>query len=178
MPTFARLNFGGVKSGVVLFGAKGDGRRGWLVGLNDGSGRVGGAPHAPTNLGNQLEGALVRAKVGQVQAGVGLHYAHHAELGQVEPLGDGLRADDDIDVTVAQVGVAVLHLCARGSVTVKARHGGGLEQFMHLLLDALGADTLVSDVDTLTLRAFEEGLGGVAAEVAAQSEEVVVQGER
>jgi hypothetical protein len=37
-----------------------------------------------------------------VQAGVGVHDAHEHHRGEVESLGDHLRADEDVDLAVAE----------------------------------------------------------------------------
>src|SRR5688572_12788837 len=79
---------GGGLDGVVLRG----------VALDDDA-RAGSAPpRAAGDLGQQAEGALPGAKIGEVQASIGVDDPDGGDAGEIKALGHHLGADNDIDV--------------------------------------------------------------------------------
>ena len=57
------------------------------------------ATSATGDLRQELEGALCRAEVGQVERTVGRDDADHRHVREVEPLGDHLRTQQDLHLT-------------------------------------------------------------------------------
>ena len=53
----------------------------------------------PGHLGDQLEGPLRGAKVGQVQGGVRIDDAHDGHVRKVQSLGNHLGAEQDLNLT-------------------------------------------------------------------------------
>ena len=68
------------------------------------------------DLGQQLEGALTGAEIGNMQAEVGIQYADQSDVGEMQALGNHLGANDDIDLALAELsqGVAQGVLAAHG----------------------------------------------------------------
>ena len=58
------------------------------------------AAGAADHLMQQLERALGGARIARAEAQIGIDHADQIELGKVVPLGDKLRADDDIDAAL------------------------------------------------------------------------------
>ena len=51
---------------------------------------------ATCNLGQYLEGALGGAKVGQMKRCIGVDHSHQCNVGEIQALGDHLRAQQDL----------------------------------------------------------------------------------
>jgi hypothetical protein len=77
-----------------------DRRLGRHPGLDEDPARAVSAPGAAGHLDEELERALGRPEVGQVESGVGRHHADQRHARQVESLGDHLRAHQDVDLPV------------------------------------------------------------------------------
>ena len=58
--------------------------------------RLVAAPSAPGRLTQQLKGALSRARISVGEADVGVDDADKGEKREIVPLGDELRADDEV----------------------------------------------------------------------------------
>ena len=71
-------------------------------GLHHHAPRLAAAPGAARHLGEELEGALGGAEVGQVEAEVRVHDADQADAREVVALGDHLGADHDVDAPLAE----------------------------------------------------------------------------
>ena len=63
---------------------------------------IGAATAAPHHLGDQAEGPLVAAEIIGVKHLVGGQNAHEGDPGEVQPLGDHLRPDEDIVIPPAE----------------------------------------------------------------------------
>ena len=61
------------------------------------------AARAPGHLRQQLEGPLARAEIRLMQREVGVDDAHQGDVGEMQALGDHLRADEDVDLADAEV---------------------------------------------------------------------------
>ncbi len=73
-----------------------------MIGLEDDPPAQQAPARPPGHLGQQLERALAGAEVGQVEGGVGRDDADDGHQRQVEPLGDHLRADEDVGQPAAE----------------------------------------------------------------------------
>ena len=63
------------------------------VGLDDDAARVLTATGATGDLFEQVERALARSEIGHLEGVVGVDHAHERHLGEVQALGDHLRAE-------------------------------------------------------------------------------------
>ena len=99
-----------------------------LIGLQKGPAGQLPATAAPHHLGDQAEGPLVAAEIIGVKHLVGGQNAHKGDPGEVQPLGDHLRPDEDIIIPPTEgrkeLLVAVL---SHGGVLVHAQDAGGGE---------------------------------------------------
>jgi len=119
------------------------------------------------HLCQELKGALGGAKVRKSQADVGVDHAHQGDIGNVVPLGDHLRSDQNVVAALAEaVKNALVEPLAGNAVTVHAGHARLGELAVQFLLHPLGADALEVDVLTLALRTKARNGGGVVAVVA------------
>src|SRR6185295_11058000 len=115
------------------------------------------APGATGDLREQLERALRRTKVRQVEAGVGAQHADQRDAREVVALRDHLRADEDVD------------LAARDPRQHR-RDAGGRELGDDRVGDLLGAEALALDrLARLALGADVGDALGVRAVVAGQA---------
>ena len=64
-----------------------------MPGLHQDPSSFGASPRSPRHLRQQLESALGRAKVGEVEPGVGIHHPDQGDVGEIEPLGNHLGSD-------------------------------------------------------------------------------------
>ena len=53
-------------------------------------------------LGDEVEGSFGGAEVGEMEGRVGVDDAYEGDVGEVEPLGDHLGAEEDLDVAVLE----------------------------------------------------------------------------
>ena len=139
----------------------------WGEGLDDDFALQLAAPGPPSDLGDELEGALAGAEVWDVEAEVGIKDANEGDVGKMEAFGDHLGADEDIDLLGAEFpkDVAEVVLAAHG-IRIDAGEAGGGENFLKDFFDFLGAVALEGDAGVFTLRAFFRDDGLVAADVA------------
>ncbi len=71
-----------------------------LVGLDDNAGSVEMTPaDAADDLGEEFETTFFGGEIGQGESRVGLNHADGGKMRQVEPAGESLGADEDIDFT-------------------------------------------------------------------------------
>src|SRR5205823_6663929 len=136
-----------VEAPVVAMLRVADGRMIRVVGLDQDLRGTSATAGPPGHLGEQAEGALRRAVIRKVKAGVRIDDADGGHPGQVESLGHELRTHQHVRVAREHLiedqvgGIDRLHY-----VTVEPDHAGGGEQRAHLLLDALGTDAEALDV--------------------------------
>ena len=84
------------------------------------------AGHVPAagparDLGQQLERPLARPEIGHVQAQIGVDDAHQRHVREMQPLGDHLRPDQDVDLPGPEVAQdPVVGVLARGHVRIHA----------------------------------------------------------
>ena len=88
-----------VDEGVVIVGRRqGDARMLRLERLHQHPPAARPAARPARHLGEQLERPLGGAEVGHVQADVRVDDADQRHVGEVQPLGDHLRAEQDVDL--------------------------------------------------------------------------------
>ena len=92
------------KRAVVVPHGRFDRRVIGIEGLHQHSPALFAAAGSPGHLHQQLERPLGGTEVGQVQGRVGVDHAHQCDVGKIEPLGDHLRAHQDLHFTVAEGG--------------------------------------------------------------------------
>lgn len=125
------------------------------------------ASGAPGDLGEELEGALGGAEVGDVEADVGVEDTDEGDVGEVEAFGDHLGADEDVDFFrfEGEQGVAEGVFFAH-DVGIDAGEAGFGEEFGEDFFDFLGAVSLEGDAGVVAGGAFAGDYGLVAADVA------------
>lgn len=149
-----------------------------LVGLDDNRGGVEvAATDATDDLGEKLKSALFGGKVRESEAGIGLDDADGGEVGKIETTGEGLGADEDIDGAGFDVVVEGGEILGFLVIAVKPGDFGLWEEPRELGFEKLGAKALVDNAGVVTLWTACRDLFGVAAEVAAQSVIIGVEGQ-
>ena len=102
---------------------------------------LGPPARAAGHLGEELEGSLGGAEIGQVEAGVGVHHADQRDVGEVEPLRDHLGADQEIHLApLHRAEDPLVGPLGAGGVEVHARHPGAGIALRQQLLELLGPD--------------------------------------
>ncbi|OMP13723.1 nucleolar complex protein 14 [Corchorus olitorius] len=119
---------------------------------------------------------LPRAEIVREQRGIGRDHAHQRYALEVMPLGDHLRADQDVDAAFVhgveqRFGAAL----AAGGIGVDAGDAGLRKQLAERLFDALGAAPERRDVDVAAVWAVMRDARFVPAVVAAQAPLRLVQ---
>ena len=78
-------------------------------------------PCSSRHLRDKLKRPLARAKIREMQAGVGVHDTDDRDIGEVESFGDHLRAEQDVHVSAGETLEDVMvRPLARGGVEVHA----------------------------------------------------------
>ena len=138
-------------------------------GLHDHLPRPVAAAGATRHLHEELEGALVGPEVRDVHRDVGIHQAHERDIGEVEPLADHLRADQDIDLAGAKLAEHLAEaVLLRHRVGVHPLDPRPREHPADRLLDALRAEALPPDLRRAAGRAGQRRRPRLAAQVAPQ----------
>ena len=128
------------------------------------------ASGATGDLGDELEGALAGAEVGDVEAEVGVEDSHEGDVGEMQAFGDHLGADEDIDFLGFEFPKDVFEcVFAAHGIGIDAGEASFWEDFLQDFLDLLGAVSLKGDTRIFTLRAFLWDDGLVTADVADES---------
>ena len=168
----------GVAAEVVMAG-KLNGGGVWCVGLDDDFSFKLTTSGPTCDLGEQLEGALTGAEIGNVQAEVCVEHTNEGDIGEVQAFGDHLGADDDVDFALAKFlqGITQRVFTAHG-VGVDACDSCLWEYFFDDTLYLLGAVALAADGGVSTLGAFLGGQCLVATHVADEAFISAVIGER
>ena len=149
-----------------------------LIGLDDNRGGVEvTAADATDDLGEELERALFGGEIGEGEAGVGLDDADGGEMRQVEPAGEGLGADEDVNIAGFDIVVECGEVFGFLVVTVKTGDFGFWEESRELGFKELGTKALVNYAGVVAFWAARRHLFRVAAEVATQSIVVGMEGE-
>jgi len=101
---------------------------------------------AAGDLGEELEGALARAEVGGIEGEVGIEDADEGDVGEVEPFGDHLGAEEDVDLFGAEVAEGVAEgVFSAGGVGVEAGDFCAFEDFVEDGFGFFGAVSLEAD---------------------------------
>ena len=125
---------------------------------------------AASDLGEELEGALTGAEVGNVEGEVGVEDAGEGDVGEIEAFGDHLGAEEDVDLAGFEGAECFADgTFLSGGVGVESGEAGFGEDLSEDLFDFLGAVTLEVDALFVALRAAAGDDGLVAAEVADES---------
>ena len=105
-------------------------------------------------LRQKLKSPFRRAEIGNVQSHVGIHHADQRDVGEVKPLGDHLRAQENVDQTATK-GVEDAAVAARPAhrITVHPANDVSGELLLDLYLQLLRAQSLVTNLALAALRA-------------------------
>ena len=154
---------------VILRAGKRDHVAVRVVGLNDGAPLHVAATRASDDLGQHGKGALGGTVIVHVKRGVGQQDAHKRDVGEVVPFGDHLRTDHDVGLAVAEFSKQLIHgeFC-RGGVRIQTHDARVRQKRLQLLLHALRAKAVVSQVRGLTRGALGGHLHPCSAPVADQ----------
>ena len=93
-------------------------------GLHQHAAALSPAAGAARHLRHQVKRPFGGAEVGQVQGRVGIDHADQRHVGKVEPLGDHLRAQQDVHLARAKRGQRLLVAAAACIVSVSIRRQG------------------------------------------------------
>ena len=149
------------------------------AGLNEDFAFQFAASGASGDLGEELEGALGGAEVGDVETDVGVENAYQGDVGEVEAFGNHLSTYEDVDFFrfegeqgIAQ-GVFFAH-----DVGIDAGEAGFWEEFGKDFFDLLSAIALEGDAGVKTTGAFAGDDGLVTANMAHKPFICAMVGER
>ncbi len=117
-----------------------------LVRLNEDVGDIEMATtDATDNLGEEFESAFFGGEVGQGEARIGLDDADGGEVGKVEAAGEGLGADEDVNIAVFHGVVEAGEVVGFLVITVETGDAGDREETLKFRFEELGAETFVDD---------------------------------
>lgn len=150
-----------------------------LVGLEDdaGGGEV-AAPDAADDLGEEFEGAFFGREVGQGQPGVGLDDANGGEVREVKAARQGLSADEQINFAGFDRSIEVREAFGTPIVSIETGEFSLREQTAEFGGEELGADAFVDDTGMMTFGTGSGDIGGMTANVTAESIVVSVKRKR
>ncbi len=135
------------------------------------------ATNASDDLGEELESAFFGGEIREGEAGVGLNDSDGSEVGKVEPAGEGLGADEDVDGAGLDIVVERSKAVAFLIIAIKTGDFGLREEFRELGFEQLGTKALMDNAGVVTFWAARRDFFGVAAEVTAQGIVVGVESE-
>ena len=163
-------HFLGEEPFIVLLRGEPDGVMLREEGLDQDATRGVASASASRRLREELKGTLGGAKVGQGEPQVRGNHAHQRHAGEIVPLGDELRAHQDVDLSPAEGGKNSLELpSAPRHVAIQTLHSRAWEKLRKLLLDLFRAFADVVEVLAVAGRAASGQARGVAAIVADQA---------
>ena len=110
--------------------------------LHEHAAAAGSPPRPSRHLRHKLERPLAGAEIGEMQAGIGVHHADDGDVRKVEPFGDHLRAQEDIDLargdTLQNV---MMGPFARGRIEIHPRDPGARITQTQKVLELLRAQS-------------------------------------
>lgn len=109
--------------------------------------------------------AFFGGKIGEGKATVGLNDADGGEVGKVEAFGDGLGADDNIEVAGFNFAVEGVKGVGFGVIGVEAGDAGGLKKFIQFRFKKFGTEPLVDDFGVAAVRAADGDFGLITTSV-------------
>ncbi len=130
------------------------------------------------DLSKELESALLRGEIWQGETGIGLDDTDGGEVREIEPAGESLGADEDVDIAGFDGIVEGGEVVGLGIVAVETGDFGVGEELGELGFEELGAETFVNNIDVLAAGAGRGDFLSVAADVAVQGIGVGVEGHR
>ena len=137
------------------------------------------ATRTPRDLHEELERPLPRAEVRQMQRRIRTDDSHQSHSRKVQPLGDHLRADQDVNFPAAERPERfVIRTLARHGVRIHPRHPGRRKHLPHHGLDLFRAHAAESNLRIVALRTPPRRLLRVTADMATRQVLLFVQGER
>ena len=134
---------------------------------------------SPRDLGDQLKCPLGRSEIGEMQSGVGIDHAHQQHIRKIEPFGDHLGAEQDINLPRPECRKHPLVTPpATHGVTVHSRHLGIGKPRLDLDFQLLRSQAAVADSVEATLRTPGGRGDGVVAVMADRLAAVAMMGQR
>ncbi|MNP38268.1 hypothetical protein D3C76_1317690 [compost metagenome] len=147
------------------------------MGLDDHPARLFGAAGTTGDLDDELGHAFAGAEVGGEQAAIGVEDGHQGHPGEMVPLGEHLGADQDAGFAALDGGEQLVHgVLARGAVAVDAQNLRFRKQDRQAFLGAFGAGAHRAQVYPPAIGTAGRLALGMAAMMAAQLVEALVQG--
>lgn len=132
-----------IKPLIVVLSREPNGSVIGLISLQDDLARRLSAPGPTCHLSKKLEGALRRAKVRERKALIRQHDADEGHPRDVMPLGDHLRADQDVDLAAPQLIEHRLDAFARSGVAIESPDARLWKALLDRVLKLLRADAEV-----------------------------------
>ena len=149
-----------------------------MVGLDyDGGAVEVAAADTADDLGEEFEGFFFGGEVGEREAGVGLDDGDGGEVGKVEAAGNGLGADEDLDVAGFDVVIESVERVALFVVGVEASDFDFWEEFFKFGFEEFGAEAFVEDAGVVAVGATGRDGFLMAASVAEELVTVGVESE-
>src|SRR5688572_1929450 len=131
---------------------------------------LGATPRPARHLCHQLERALRRTEVGKIEPDVSVNNSDERHVREVEPLGDHLCTEEDVDFATGDAieNVGVSPACGRG-IDVHTRHTRRRQMVEQEALHLLSAESTFAYRRTAALHARQTNRLGVAAVVTRQA---------
>ena len=150
---------------ISLYGGLDD-RVVWLISLDNDFGTVEMSPtDAADDLGKKLKSSLLGGEIGERKASVGLDDADGSKEGEIEPAGEGLGADEDVNIAGFDVIIEGGEVFRFFIIPVKTGDSGLWEEPRKLGFEELGTKAFVNYAGMMAFWAARRHLFRVAAEV-------------
>src|SRR4051812_43301283 len=138
-----------VKAAIVLGRRMTQGVMMRMIRLNQDATRQVAATGAAGHLRNQLEGPLSGAKIRQRQARVNRNDSDQSDIGKIMALGQHLRADEQINLTLPKIEQRLLKFAAaRFCVSINSAYAHSGQTLSQKLFDLFSAFADIVDVLT------------------------------
>ena len=130
-------------------------------------------------LGQELKRSFPSPKIGHVQSDVRVDDAHQSDVWEIEPLGDHLCADQDINFTGSKrLQNRTIRIFPRHRIGVHSCNRCRRKKLLHCTLDFLGSVACVTNGGVGTFRAVSRSQRDMAAQVAFEPIFTQMKGER
>ena len=101
---------------------------------------------ATDDLGEEFKSALFGRIIGEGKTSIGLDDADGSEMGKIEAFGDGLGANNNIDIARFDFVIKRVEAGGFGVVSIKTGNFSGFEELFELGFEKFGTKTFVKEV--------------------------------
>ena len=137
------------------------------------------SPGPSAHLSHHHKGMLVGSEVGIIEHGIGIQYAHHTHLVEIQSLGDHLGANEQIGLTRREIIYQPLvSIAGTGGVQIHTGDTSLGKDIRQLVFDAFGTQTSPHEFCTSTVGALHWHRISISAIVTGEQVDILMKCKR